>query len=221
MRILLLGELSGVHQELAPSLRALGHNVVVGHSRYAAPGFSSDIPFFRPAPGNGGRTSVLRDIASQLFNAPKLTGFDIVQIITPKFFNWKIQGPMMRYLRRNNGAMVVINTSCTSDYHRRVAELSASGTENPAVEQRLQPWNVRTGLNCLRDSRLTSIGWTPWPAQNLPMGLGSGGGAVATPARRPLGRDGHLDRHHLAWREHEGSHEHGARGRERVCRRPG
>ena len=32
MKILLLGELSGVHQELAPGLRALGHDVVVGHS---------------------------------------------------------------------------------------------------------------------------------------------------------------------------------------------
>ena len=124
MRILLLGELSGVHQELAPGLRALGHEVVVGHSRQAAPGFSSDIPFFRPAPGDGGPTEMLRDIASQLFNAPKLTGFDIVQVITPKFFNWKIHGPMMRYLKRNNGRMVVINTACTSDYHRRVAELS-------------------------------------------------------------------------------------------------
>ena len=67
---------------------------------------------------------MLRDIASQLFNAPKLTGFDIVQVITPKFFNWKIHGPMMRYLKRNNGRMVVINTACTSDYHRRVAELA-------------------------------------------------------------------------------------------------
>lgn len=55
MRILLLGELSGVHQELAPGLRALSHAVVNGPSRLAAPGFSSAIPFFQPVPDDGGR----------------------------------------------------------------------------------------------------------------------------------------------------------------------
>lgn len=124
MRILLLGELSGVHQELAPGLRALGHEVVTGHGRLANPEFASDIPFYRPPPGTGGRSTMMRDIASQLFNAPRLTGFDIVQIITPKFFNWKIHGPLMRFLKRNNRRMVVLTVACTSDYHRRVAELA-------------------------------------------------------------------------------------------------
>ena len=51
MRILLLGELSGVHQELAPGLRALGHEVVVGHGKMANPDFASDIPFYRAPKG--------------------------------------------------------------------------------------------------------------------------------------------------------------------------
>lgn len=124
MRILLLGELSGVHQELAPGLRALGHDVVTGHGKMANPDFASDIPFYR-APNAGNRAVVaVRDIASQLFNAPRLTGFDIVQIITPKFFNWKIHRPMMRFLKRNNRRMVVLNVACTSDYFRRVADLA-------------------------------------------------------------------------------------------------
>lgn len=124
MRILLLGELSGVHQELAPGLRALGHEVVVGHGKMANPDFESDIPFYRAPKGSNGATAALRDIASQLFNGRRLTGFDIVQIITPKFFNWKIHGPMMRYLKRNNRRMVVLNVACTSDYFRRVADLA-------------------------------------------------------------------------------------------------
>ena len=123
MKILLLGELSGVHQELTPGLRALGHEVVVGHSKLANASFESDIRFFRAPPGGDGPAVWLRDIASQLFNARQLTGFDIVQIITPKFFNWKIHGPMMRFLKRNNRRLVVIATSCSSDYHRRVKEL--------------------------------------------------------------------------------------------------
>lgn len=124
MRILLLGELSGVHQELTPALKAAGHEVVVGHSRLAQPGFESDIAFARPNPALGPRLAAARDIMSQLWNAPKLTGFDIVQIITPKFFNWKIHGPMLRYLKRNNRKMVIITTSCSSDYFRRAPLLA-------------------------------------------------------------------------------------------------
>jgi len=124
MRILLLGELSGVHQELAPGLRGLGHDVVVGHSKMANPDFESDIAFFRAPSGATGARVWLRDIISQLGHAPKLTGFDIVQIITPKFFSWKIHGAMLRFLKRHNRKLVVINTACTSDYHRRVAELA-------------------------------------------------------------------------------------------------
>lgn len=124
MNILLLGELSGVHQELAPGLRSLGHEVTVGHSKLANPDFASDIPFYHAPSGANGTKVWIRDIISQLGHAPKLTGFDVVQIITPKFFNWKIHGPMLRFLKRHNKRLVVINTSCTSDFHRRVADLA-------------------------------------------------------------------------------------------------
>lgn len=123
MKILLLGELSGVHQELAPGLRGLGHEVTVAHSKMANPDFESDIAFYRAPKGATGARVWIRDIISQLGHAPKLTGFDIVQIITPKFFNWKIHGAMLRFLKRHNGKLVVLNVACTSDYHRRVAEL--------------------------------------------------------------------------------------------------
>ncbi len=124
MNILLLGELSGVHEELASALRRLGHKVVVGHSKLANPGFESDIPLYRAPVGAEGKSAWIREIFSQLGNASKLTGFDIVQIITPKFFNWKIHGPMMRFLKRFNKRLVIIATSCSSDYHRRVAALA-------------------------------------------------------------------------------------------------
>lgn len=123
MRILLLGELSGVHQELAPSLRALGHEVVTGHSRLANSAFESDIPFYRPPAGRDTRWTQMRDIASQLFHAPSLAGFDIVQVMTPKFFNWKIHRPMIGLLKQRNRRMVVVSTACASDTHRRFAEL--------------------------------------------------------------------------------------------------
>lgn len=124
MRILLLGELSGLHQELAPALRAIGHDVTVAHSALARDDFPSAIPFYRAPTGASGVGVWLRQIASQLRHAPKLGGHDIVQIVTPKFFNWKIHGVMLRYLKRHNRKLVIITTSCSSDYHRRVAELA-------------------------------------------------------------------------------------------------
>ena len=124
LKILLLGELSGLHQELSGALRLAGHQVTVGHSRLAHPGFASDIPFFAPLGREGSRWRQLHDIASQLVNAPSLTGFDIVQIVTPKFFNWKIHGPMMRFLARNNRRLVVVATSCASDTRRRLSTLA-------------------------------------------------------------------------------------------------
>ena len=126
MRILLLGELSGVHQELRPALIAQGHEVVTGHNRLAYAGFDSDIPFFRPDAGSTNRLSWAREMASQLVQAPKLAGFDVVQIMTHKFFNWKIHKRMLRYLKRHNRRLVVINTTCTSHYHRQVIKLAYS-----------------------------------------------------------------------------------------------
>lgn len=126
MKILLLGELSGVHQELRPALIAAGHDVVTGHSRMAYPGFDSDIPFYRPGAASTNPISWGREMVSQLIHAPKLTGFDVVQIMTHKFFNWKIHERMLRHLKRHNRRLVVINTTCTSHYHRQVIKLSYS-----------------------------------------------------------------------------------------------
>jgi hypothetical protein len=76
--------------------------------------------------GQENRWTALRDIASQLVHAPELTGFDVVQVMTPKFFNWKINDRLLYFLKRHNRALVAVNTACTSDYHRRAAELRYS-----------------------------------------------------------------------------------------------
>lgn len=126
MRVLLLGELSGFHQELKPGLERAGVEVVAAHSRLAYPDFPSDVGFYRPPAKMASGWTRLRDVGSQVWHASELTGFDIVQIVTPKFFDWRLHGSMLRYLKRNNGALVAINLACTSDYHRRVAQLRYS-----------------------------------------------------------------------------------------------
>ncbi len=126
MRVLLLGELSGLHEELRPGLDSLGVEVTTAHSREAHPTYRSDVPLFQVRRGDTGLLTELRDIGSTLLHARDLTGFDVVQVLTPKVFNWRINLPLLKFLKRRNGAMVLVTTACSSDYHRRVRELDYS-----------------------------------------------------------------------------------------------
>lgn len=123
-RILLLGELSGVHQDLRHGLLHLGHEVVVAHSRLATDEFASDIPLFRPPPGPLSRQSMVREVASQLRHANKMTGFDVVQVMTHKFFNWKIQARMLAWLKARNKKLVIVNTACSKSYNQMASQLA-------------------------------------------------------------------------------------------------
>lgn len=126
MKVLLLGELSGVHEELRSGLESLGIHVTAAHSREAHPTYVSDVPLFRPPERAETLLVAARDIGSTFLHRKDLTGFDVVQIITPKVFNWRINLPTLKYLKQRNKRLVVITTSCTSDYHRRVRELEYS-----------------------------------------------------------------------------------------------
>jgi hypothetical protein len=123
MRILLLGELSDVHRELKPGLLALGHEVTSAHALGERPGYPSDLPLYVAGAGGGTRLSSFRQLASQVYWSRLYRGFDIVQIITPKFFHWRIQDAMLRGLKAHNGALIVVNTDCTAFYHRQVQKL--------------------------------------------------------------------------------------------------
>lgn len=126
MRILLLGELSDVHRELKPGLLALGHQVTSVHALGDRPAYPSDLPLYVPEARGGGGLASTWQLVSQLYWARLFRGFDIVQIITPKFFHWRIQDAMLRAIKAHNGALIVINTDCTALYHRQVQKLRYS-----------------------------------------------------------------------------------------------
>lgn len=101
MRILLLGEYSGVHCTLAEGLRGLGHDVVVASNGDFWKNYPRDIDLERK-----GTASFLWRLLKAL---PKMRGFDMVQIINPMFLELKA-GKLLsvyRYLRRHNGRMVM------------------------------------------------------------------------------------------------------------------
>lgn len=101
MRILLLGEYSSVHCTLAEGLRTLGHDVVVASNGDFWKDYPRDIDLARE-----GNARFLWRLARAL---PRMRGFDVVQLINPMFLELKAERmlPIYRYLRRNNGRMVM------------------------------------------------------------------------------------------------------------------
>lgn len=101
MRILLIGEFSNLHWNLAEGLRALGHEVCVAASDNGWRKYSYDISLNRPTnsfvDGVGCIYRILR-------NLHKFRGFDVVQIIHPYFLRIRSERalPVYHYLRRHN-----------------------------------------------------------------------------------------------------------------------
>ena len=80
MKILLIGEYSGVHNNLKTDLISLGHDVVLVGDSDGYKGFNFDFPI---APYHGPLFSKLKNIYYILKKLPFIYKFDIIQIINP------------------------------------------------------------------------------------------------------------------------------------------
>ena len=105
MKILLLGEYSGVHSNLAKGLRALGHTVTVASNGDFWKNYPRDIDLQRSLSLTG-TLNFLRRLCKAL---PRMKGFDIVQLINPMFLELKAERlfPIYKYLRKNNRHIVL------------------------------------------------------------------------------------------------------------------
>ncbi len=105
MKILLLGEYSNVHATLADGLRQLGHKVTVVSNGDFWKNYPRDYSLVR-RPGKLGGAMLTLKLLGLL---PKLRGYDVVQLINPLFVELAAERilPLYRYLRRNNGKMVL------------------------------------------------------------------------------------------------------------------
>ena len=84
MRILLLGEYSNVHWNLAEGLRQLGHEVCVISDGDEWKNYHRDIDLSRHSTG---RLDTARYIMRLLSLLPKMRNYDVVQIINPVFLS--------------------------------------------------------------------------------------------------------------------------------------
>ena len=100
MKILLIGEYSNVHHTLALGLRELGHQVTVVSNGDFWKDYPRDIDVSRHYGMMGG----LRLMIRLWCLLPKLSGYDVVQLINPMFFELKAERLFYfyNYLRRHN-----------------------------------------------------------------------------------------------------------------------
>lgn len=105
MKILLLGDYSNVHCTLAEGFRALGHTCVVASDGDHWKDYPRDIDLKREF-GFRHNMSFLYRLMKAL---PKFRGYDVVQLINPVFLELKAERimPFYKYLRRNNGKVVM------------------------------------------------------------------------------------------------------------------
>ncbi len=80
MKILLLGEYSGLHYNLAEGLRKLGHQVTVASEGCGWKDYPRDINL-----NFQGRFRRLKSILKILLNLYRFAGYDVVQLINPNF----------------------------------------------------------------------------------------------------------------------------------------
>jgi hypothetical protein len=107
MKILLLGEFSGLHKNLKEGLQELGHEVVIASGGDGWKKISSDISFNSKLP------SVLGKVHAKLMpllDLKKLSGFDVVQVITPFFLSLhpSIDKWFFSQLKNRNGKLFFV-----------------------------------------------------------------------------------------------------------------
>ncbi len=101
MKILLIGDCSGLHSTLAQGLRTLGHQVCVASDGGGWKNYPRDISLTREGESKWGGLFCMMKVA---MNLPRMRGFDVVQIIHCPFLRIRSERtlPFFRYLRKHN-----------------------------------------------------------------------------------------------------------------------
>lgn len=101
MKILLLGEYSGLHLTLAEALKVLGHQVVLASDGDGFKNYYRDIDLYRRS---SGLFDTGRSFVHVISNLSAFRGYDVVQLINPCFTtqNVNVNIQLFRYLKSHN-----------------------------------------------------------------------------------------------------------------------
>ncbi|WP_420065399.1 hypothetical protein [Pectobacterium colocasium] len=118
MKILLLGEYSGLHNNLKGGLQELGHDVTLAASGDGFKKFPADIIFDSDKKGFVGK--VERHL-KYFLNLKKMTGYDMVQLINPIVFNPKlgINNFLLDFIIKNNDKVSLLGAGCDAFFWQK------------------------------------------------------------------------------------------------------
>lgn len=120
MRILLLGEFSGVHTQLKQALSHLGHEVTVASF---GDGFKSFKPDIQLGQAKGRIAAALEQLAAPVLNYSKLVSYDVLQLINP--FNFNEKYPTRHIVERiikNSGRSFLLAAGCDSVFREEIVK---------------------------------------------------------------------------------------------------
>ena len=133
MKILLLGEYSGLHNELKSGLVDLGHQVTLAASNDFWKKMPVDISL-----GHGSNiySYKLRQLLYPLLNKHKLKGYDVVHVINPYIMprSLLLNKLLMQYLKENN-SIVTLSGAGDEPFFVNYSEAIMRYTPIPALEK--------------------------------------------------------------------------------------
>ncbi|HWR45838.1 hypothetical protein [Sporomusa sp.] len=113
MKILLLGEFSGVHKNLKEGLVELGHRVTTASSGDGWKNIPADIVY---AYGGYGLVNKLRRVIDPIIKLPYFIGYDVVQLINPFIFSYRINAILQDIILQLNDRVFLLAAGCDSVY---------------------------------------------------------------------------------------------------------
>ena len=117
MKILLLGEFSGFHLNLAKGLRHFGHEVFFAADGDGTRNFKTDLSINT---NTLNLKTLVKDLMHPINEIEKFKGYDVVQIISPTIFNKKVpfyNNILLRYLKKHNKKMFLIIAGSSYRYY--------------------------------------------------------------------------------------------------------
>lgn len=125
MKVLLLGEYSGLHDNLKDGLLELGHDVLLASSGDGWKNIKSDLTF-----GYNGQRLIdkFSRIMAHFANLRSYIGYDVVQLISPVIFNIHISPLLLEIILKSKGnkKTFLLASGCDGIYFNNVSKLAYS-----------------------------------------------------------------------------------------------
>lgn len=125
MKILLLGEFSGLHLNLRDGLREHGHEVNVASMGDSWKKIPADIPL---TTGGGRLVDKIQRAIMPITSIRNLVGYDVIQFMNPQIVHQKFHYNKLfiDYLIKNNGKSFFLAAGCDTIYHDGIKKLNYS-----------------------------------------------------------------------------------------------